>query len=136
MHSTDRDSHWPQLIKITLYDEHYETPTRVRHRRSKAGAKAHNRAGRTRRALTGTTSKTTQPPPQYKAPLQRPPQAGQQQVYWNTGERAHLIIPRMGPLPRQVQHDADGNTVLNPAPFIPRGTPIGSIPDKDSSKYL
>ena len=65
-----------------------------------------------------------QPPqPRYKhaPPLQ--PDVGRAQVHWNTGERAHLIRPRIAPFDRPPRQDSESNPILQQAPYLPRGIP-------------
>ena len=117
----DKDSHTPQLLKITHFDDYHSTPAQARHTRSKQAKKARNKAhakryaeNKARSAATSSSlSKTHQPPPK---PPPRPPQPKIKPLMaWGDGHRAHLIRPGSYREPRD---DQEQQAVPKPPPQV------------------
>ena len=102
VHKGDKDSHWPQLLKLVLFNRTRLTPCAARHRRStfaqRERASHHTRVRNKRKALLATAkSKATATTPklQHTGTPKAPP--SQTYVPWNYRHRAYLIPPQQTP---------------------------------------
>ena len=98
----DRESHWPQLTKLSLFNRTSFTPCAARHRRStfadRERRRHHTRVRNYHKALIATAkSKATATTPKHPYIDTMTPRPSQTFVPWNDNYRAHLIQPQARP---------------------------------------